>query len=703
MSERTKREVLQYFAFVGCFLAGLMATDLFMGDGPARLGSTSSNSVSVTGSATSTSVHRPSEKNPSARRMSWQGEVHEPLPTRVDDDSVAAARRLEQQRIATIQKVLPAVVAIFGLEREGGGSGVLIHPSGLALTNHHVVSATGAEGWGGLADGKLYRWKLVGNDPGGDLALIRLIHDQPEADFPFVRLGDSDQVQIGDWTMVMGNPFTLAEDYKPTVTYGIVSGVKRYQPGMGDTLLVYGNCIQVDTSINPGNSGGPLFDMQGNLIGINGRASFEFRERGRVNVGLGYAISVNQCRNFLPDLMSTKLIQHGTLDALFGDREGRVLCTAIYDDADVGSLGLELGDELIEFEHQAITTANQFTNLICTLPAGWPAQLKIRKSDGSTSEIRMRLIGLPYPKMDAPPPKIKPQQPEGSKKEETPPPPTDGPETLQQQIESSRAALFKFMSAPPGVPQLSDVNREYASWLWQRYLSRTDAENREPAGSRGQSWLIRERWTTPDGATAEWKIEVNPTQRRIVAEPTLVTVNDAPAGLPMMDWAAVDPTGLAGRPIRYADGQWSVQQPAADGDAIWQDLTVNEVKRSPVALQLWFLRQALEWAKGNSSPISLDGADRLDVGVTSRLSWEADGRTHYMWLTLDDWTKSPETQLVKLSNDPNGRESAGAVRFREWMSTLPIPWASQRQLVKGLFEDVTASVKTISIERIDNP
>lgn len=701
MSERTKREVFQYLAFVGCFLAGLMATDLFMGDGPARLGSSSSDSVNVTGSATSTSVHRPREKNPAARRMSWPGETHEPLPTRVADDSVAAARRLEQQRIATVRKVLPAVVAIFGLEREGGGSGVLIHPSGLALTNHHVVSATGAEGWGGLADGKLYRWKLVGNDPGGDLALIRLIHDQSEAEFPFVRLGDSDQVQIGDWTLVMGNPFTLAEDYKPTVTYGIVSGVKRYQPGMGDTLLVYGNCIQVDTSINPGNSGGPLFDMQGNLIGINGRASFEFRERGRVNVGLGYAISVNQCRNFLPELMSTKLIQHGTLDALFGDREGRVLCTAIYDDADVGSLGLELSDELIEFEQQAITTANQFTNLICTLPAGWPAHLKIRKSDGSTSEIRMRLIGLPYPKMDAPPPKIEPQQPEGPKKEETPPP-TDGPDSLQQQIEASHAALFKFMSAPPGVPQFPEVNREYAGWLWQRYWSRAAAEIRESAVSQEQSWLIREQWTTPNGTTAEWKIEVNPTQQRIVAEPTSVTVNDAPAGLPMMDWATIDPTGLAGHPIRYVEGQWSVQQPGADGEAIWRDLSVNEVTRSPVGMQLWFLRQALEWANGKATPVSLDGADRLDVGVTSRLSWDADGHTHYMWLTLDDWTKSAETQLVKISNDPNGRESAGAVRFREWKTELPIPWASQRQLVKGLFEDVTASIKTTSIERLNN-
>jgi S1-C subfamily serine protease len=701
MSERTKREVLQHLAFIGCFMAGLMATDLFMSEGGHRFSPTSPV-ANLSGAATSTAVHRPTGKTFEGRRMLWQNEEHESEPAIVDD-SVSATRRLEQQRIAAVRQVMPAVVAIFGLEREGGGSGVLIHPSGLALTNHHVVSATGAEGWGGLADGKLYRWQLVGNDPGGDLALIRLIHDQPGTDFPFVRLGDSDQVQVGDWTLVMGNPFTLAEDYRPTVTYGIVSGVKRYQPGMGDTLLVYGNCIQVDTSINPGNSGGPLFDMQGNLIGINGRASFEFRERGRVNVGLGYAISVNQCRNFLPELIATKLIQHGTLDALFGDRDGRVLCTAIYEDADVASLGLELGDELLEFEGEGISTANQFTNLICTLPAGWPAHLKIRKSDGSTSEIRMRLIGLPYPKMDAPPPQVSPPTPQPERKEESPPP-TESPSPLQQQIEASRLALFKFMSQPPGTPQFPEVNREYAHRLWDRYLTRVKAESANPSTGSPQTWLIRERWVAPDGSIAEWKLEVDPEQRRIVAEPILKDENQPQAGeIADFDWAAVDPTGLAGRTIRFSSGHWSVKQPSDDGELIWQDVTARDLRRSPVGIQLWFLSQALDWAKGNAADLSLDGADRLDVGVTSRLILSANEQRVWMWLTLDDWTQPSQSQLVKLSNDPNGRESAGAIRFLAWSSELPIPWARQRQLVKGLFEDLSATIETISIQRIDQP
>jgi S1-C subfamily serine protease len=694
MTERTKREVWQHLAFLGCFILGMMATDLFMSDVP-MLWNPASRTVGIPGNTTSNSVHRPSTKKPNLRRMSW-GQDLSAVPPVTDDDPVQAARILEQQRIATVRQVVPAVVAIFGLEREGGGSGVLIHPSGLALTNHHVVAACGVEGWGGLADGKLYRWKLVGNDPGGDLALIQLIHDQPGTEFPFVRLGDSDQVQVGDWTLVMGNPFTLAEDYRPTVTYGIVSGVKRYQPGMGDTLLVYGNCIQVDTSINPGNSGGPLFDMQGRLIGINGRASFEFRERGRVNVGLGYAISVNQCRNFLPELMATKLVQHGTLDALFGDRNGRVLCTAIYEDADIASLGLELGDELLEFDGQPIASANQFTNLICTLPAGWPAHLKIRKPDGATSEIKMRLIGMPYPKMDAPPPQVKPQTPEG----ETPRPANGGAPgpTLQQQIEASRLGLFQFMSQPPGIPQYAEVNRDYANWLWQRFVTRAKSQSTNPPADSPKVWRIRERWETPDGATAEWQMEIDFAQHTIVIDPTIKSEEAGSSTVEkVFSWESIDPTGLAERALRFSEGQWSFRRQADDGAITWQSLSDRDMKRSPVGMQLWFLGQVLEWSAGKVPDVGLDGADQLDGNVVSRLSIEAHGQRLLLWLTLDDWTQPSTTQLVKLSNDQNGRESAGGVRLKAWSSDLPIPWPSQRQLVKGLFEDVTATVETISI------
>ena len=165
----------------------------------------------------------------------------------------------------------------------------------------------------GLADGMLYDAVLVGLDKVGDVALIKLLPKKRGDKFPFAELGDSDKVKAGDWSLAMGNPFLLATDFTPTVTFGLVSGVHRYQYPAG-TLLEYTDCIQIDTSINPGNSGGPLFNMDGELIGINGRGSFE--KRGRVNSGVGYAISINQIKNFLGQLRAGIDTDHATLGAV---------------------------------------------------------------------------------------------------------------------------------------------------------------------------------------------------------------------------------------------------------------------------------------------------------------------------------------------------------------------------------------------------
>jgi len=210
--------------------------------------------------------------------------------------------KIEADRIAAIDKVRPAVVSVFSPGGQGGGSGVLIDDDGYVLTNFHVVAGRGPAGANphmqcGLSDGVLYDSVLVGIDKIGDVAMIRLL---PKTDkdgkviapkggkFPFAKMGDSDKVRAGDWSMAMGNPFLLATDFTPTVTFGLVSGVHRYQYPEGKGLLEYTDCIQIDTSINPGNSGGPLFNMDGELIGINGRGSFE--KRGRVNSGVGYQV-----------------------------------------------------------------------------------------------------------------------------------------------------------------------------------------------------------------------------------------------------------------------------------------------------------------------------------------------------------------------------------------------------------------------------
>ena len=148
---------------------------------------------------------------------------------------------------------------MFAAGGQGGGSGVVISADGYALTNFHVAQPCGNAMKCGLADGRVYDAVIVGLDPTGDVALIKLLGRD---DFPHAELGDSDQLRAGDWVFAMGNPFLLATDFQPTVTYGIVSATHRYQYPAG-TLLEYTDCIQTDASINPGNSGGPLFDMRG--------------------------------------------------------------------------------------------------------------------------------------------------------------------------------------------------------------------------------------------------------------------------------------------------------------------------------------------------------------------------------------------------------------------------------------------------------
>ena len=175
-----------------------------------------------------------------------------------------AVRDAEAERIAVIERIAPSVVCVFAPKGDNGGSGVVINAEGEALTNFHVVAGLGSFVKCGLPDGKIY-WAVVKSvDPTGDLALIQLLGRK---DFPHATLGDSSKLQPGDPALVLGNPFLLADNYQPTVTFGVISGTGRYQ-GPANTFLEYTDCIQTDAAINPGNSGGPLFNAAGALIAI---------------------------------------------------------------------------------------------------------------------------------------------------------------------------------------------------------------------------------------------------------------------------------------------------------------------------------------------------------------------------------------------------------------------------------------------------
>ena len=300
----------------------------------------------------------------------------------------AQVLKAQQQRIETVKMASATAVAVFDGGGQGGGSGVVISPDGYALTNFHVVAPCGAAMKCGMNDGNIYDAVVVGIDPVGDVALIQLLGRE---DFPFATLGDSNQVQVGDWAYAIGNPFLLADDFTPSVSYGYVSGVHRYQYPAG-TLLEYTDCIQTDASINPGNSGGPLFDANGNVIGINGRGSFE--KRGRVNVGVGYAISINQIKRFLAHLKSGRIVDHATLGATVATEEdGRVVVDDILETCDAYRRGLRYGDQIVGLAGRDISSANALQNILGVFPRGWQVPLSFRR-EGETNDIIVRLMGL---------------------------------------------------------------------------------------------------------------------------------------------------------------------------------------------------------------------------------------------------------------------------------------------------------------------
>ncbi len=304
-----------------------------------------------------------------------------------------SVRAEEAARIELVRRLSPSVASLFTKSNHaGGGSGVIIDPEGYGLTNFHVVAEMFPDrvGDAGLLDGTLRDIEVLGIDPTGDVAMFRFT---PKETYTAAPLGDSDSIRVGDGCLALGNPFGLSDDYSPTVTLGIISGLHRYQAGTRGALT-YSDCIQVDTSINPGNSGGPLFDMGGRLIGINGRVAIE--ERGRVNVGVGFAITINQIKRFIPALRAGLAPAHGTAGIIAGDREAYVVVDQLEEGSAAYRAGVRSGDRLLRFAGQEIQSANQFLSIIGALPAGWPVELEYRRLD-KVEKKNIRLDALPLP------------------------------------------------------------------------------------------------------------------------------------------------------------------------------------------------------------------------------------------------------------------------------------------------------------------
>lgn len=420
------------------------------------------------------------------------------LPLLGADTRVAAE---DAQRVETVSRISPSVVAVV----TGGGSGVLISADGYALTNFHVVAGQGPALRCGLPDGNLYHAVIVGLDRIGDVALIKLLPRKPEQKFPFAVLGNSDLVKVGDWSLALGNPFMLATDFTPTVTFGMVSGVKRYQyPERG--MFEYTDCIQSDTSINPGNSGGPLFNLKGELIGINGRGSFD--KRGRVNSGVGYAISINQIKNFLGHLKAGLLVDHASLGAVVAsssEEEGarpRVLVSGLIP-SDAERRGLQLGDELVRFGGRSVTTVNQFKNVLGLYPKGWRVPLAIRRERESggadTRQMLVRLMGYERQEPEAPqPPKPVPGRPGQPMPPAAPKPAADSPALKLFEAKAGYANWhFNKMARDRLLANLkvrSDFSAKTGDWVMR---------SKAYLGEKGREGSAVFRWAAGTGATPD--------------------------------------------------------------------------------------------------------------------------------------------------------------------------------------------------------
>ncbi len=293
----------------------------------------------------------------------------------------------EMQTVITelAEAAKPSVVSLFpvttsGKGRElsqeripnvpGSGSGVIIDTEGHIITNNHVVGDS-TEIEVRLSDKTKLIAQVVGKDPDTDLAVLKVTVDRP---LPSVRFGDSTTVRVGQWVLAVGNPFGLDR----TVTLGVVSGIGRENVN----LSRYENFIQTDASINPGNSGGPLFNLRGEVIGIN-TAIINFAQ------GIGFAIPSNMAKQVLQQLLAQGRVVRGWLGVgiqpltpelarKFGVSESEgVLVNEVFEKDPAAAAGIKPGDIITRIEGAVIDSPNRLSRIVAGLPPGATTKVEV--------------------------------------------------------------------------------------------------------------------------------------------------------------------------------------------------------------------------------------------------------------------------------------------------------------------------------------
>lgn len=279
-------------------------------------------------------------------------------------------------------------------QRGGGtGSGFIIDPEGYVLTNHHVIN--GAETIkvrleiGGKE--KAMEAELIGSDQKTDIALLKIKREgNDNTPFPYIPMGDSKQVEVGEWVIAIGNPFGLSH----TVTTGIVSAKGR-DIGSGP----YDEFIQTDASINPGNSGGPLLNMKGEVIGIN-TAIISGNSGG--NVGIGFAIPINMAMDIMKDLKEHGKVTRGWLGVMIQNltadlaksfslktTEG-ALVSDVLPNGPAFKGGLQRGDVIVKFGDQPVDNVSQLPRLVAAVAPGETVDVVILRN-GKKQTVRITI------------------------------------------------------------------------------------------------------------------------------------------------------------------------------------------------------------------------------------------------------------------------------------------------------------------------
>jgi serine protease Do len=276
-------------------------------------------------------------------------------------------------------------------DRMATGSGFIVSADGYVVTNHHVVEDADLVTVR-LSDRREFEAEVVGLDPRSDLALLRIEAE----DLPFLRLGQDDALKVGEWVLAIGSPFGL--DY--SVTAGIVSAKGRSLPTRSRENYV--PFIQTDVAINPGNSGGPLFNLKGEVVGVNSQI---FTTRAGGSIGLSFAIPVNVVRNVVAQLKDSGTVTRGWLGVTiqnvdrnlgesFGlDRPRGALISQLAPGGPADDAGLQPGDIIVEFDGESIETSADLPHVVGLIAPGTKVNVLIVR-DRKQRNIKVEVGGL---------------------------------------------------------------------------------------------------------------------------------------------------------------------------------------------------------------------------------------------------------------------------------------------------------------------